>query len=122
VVSAAPPVLYRITAAADAADEDFFSQEFQHLKALNNSLRPRAIPDDGEGLHMWSGVSVYDSEEMAHATMQRYPKTGTFIVRLQVPPHLLDNGTMRLEKTGAHPAHWTLWGRPDALRRCVQSH
>ena len=53
--------------------------------------------------------------------MQRYPKTGTFIVRLQVPQSLLDNGATRLEKTGAHPAPWTLWRWPDALRACVQS-
>lgn len=73
------------------------------------------MPDDGEALHMWAGVSVFSSAERAQMIMQRFPGIGAFLVQLRRKPQLLEDGTIRIEKTGADPSHYTLWASPQEL-------
>jgi hypothetical protein len=118
----APFDLFRIVKGPTPTHDDFASQAAQFIDDLSASRRPmRGMPDDGETLHMWAGASVFGSAERAQAIMRRFPRIGTSIARLRVIPEALMDGTLRLEKTGADPEHYTLWGSPEDLLACVQS-
>ncbi len=117
-----PDALYRITAQPEATEADFQSQALLYIGALLQQTTPeRPMPEDGETLHMWAGVSAFSDRRIAEGIMRRYRRTGSSIARLQVPQDLIDDGTIRIERTGRRPAHWTLWGPPRALLACVQS-
>jgi hypothetical protein len=122
VVSSALRLLYRVIREAEPGSGDFVSQAMEYIDDLRSGRRRRRdIPDDGEALHMWAGVSVFSSAERASAIMQRFPKIGTSVARLQLPPEMVDDGTIWIEKTGADPGHFTLRGAPEDLLACVQS-
>ncbi|MGI8554158.1 MAG: hypothetical protein ACR2PL_25730 [Dehalococcoidia bacterium] len=118
----APQALYRIIKEAEPARADFVSQAVQSIDELRAGRRPkRDIPDDGEGSHMWSGISVFRSAERAAAIMHRFPRIGAAVVRLHLPLESIEDGVLRIEKTGADREHYTLWGTPEDLLACVQA-
>ena len=119
-----PDLFYRVTAWPQPTAADFLSQERLYIDAIREHRepeRPGATNYDGEALHMWSGVSTYSERDLAEQIMRRYPRTGAYIARLHVPDELIAAGTIRIERTGNRRAHYTLWGRPEALLACVQS-
>lgn len=116
-----PLAVYRIIAGTEPVGDDFLSNAEKHIRDIRGGRTPRSIPRTGDLLHMWSGVSVYRSEERARAIAQGYPNLGRLIAQLQIPIGAVEDGGMRIEKTAADPEHYTLWGAPNSLRACVQS-
>jgi hypothetical protein len=119
LVSQAPQRLYRIILDAEPTTNDFVSYASQYIQAIRaGQAPPVSQPRRASGLHMWSGISVYDSEEAARGTAQQYGR-GNFLASLV--PSTDDEDQIRLEKTGQDLQHYTLWASPQVLRACVQS-
>jgi hypothetical protein len=104
-----PFVCYRILFTAEATDLDFTSTE-----ALGGRKEPRSL----EGKHIWTGISVYDSEEAARAQANYWwPKIGAYIARLEIPV----DASILVKQTTDDRSHFTLWGTAQELRACVSS-
>lgn len=108
---------FRLVPSSEVTAEDFVSNADKYIKELTAGRKPaRRKPDEAEPLHMWTGVSVYDSEEEARAVAAQYPGLGRVIVALA-----LSAGTpLRIERTGQHGGHHTLWGQPRAMLAAVE--
>jgi hypothetical protein len=63
---------------------------------------------------LWDGLSAWDREDIARATALAFPRTGGFIVALDVA----EGGLIRVEKTRG-PGHYTVWGEPPNLLDCM---
>jgi hypothetical protein len=85
--------------------EDFFS--YQRLG--------KPIPKNPEQQRRWRGISTYDTLERARAIARANPAQGDFIAEIAIP----DDGRITYERTGKNPGHYTLWGEPDDMVRCV---
>src|SRR5579862_43736 len=97
--SSAAPLLgpfYHLVHTDSPTDADFLSQWARNLQASQAGQRGRAIPERGDTLHMWAGISAFDDEAAARRTAAQYPNLGRFTARLQVPARSL----IRIEKTG----------------------
>ena len=57
---------------------------------------------------------MYDALGTAPYTARRRPFLGLYIALLD-----LSADNFRIEKTTRNPRHYTVWGEPDALLRCV---
>ncbi len=88
---------------------DFYSNFSRHI--------PRRGPEltDEDEYH---GVSVYDTHETARDRVDRQPKLGAYIARLEITPDL----PVRMKSTPDYggAGHWTLWARPSVLLAAVR--
>lgn len=86
------------------------------MSFLSHAARGRPIPEGSlhEMESLWHGLSMYDAQGAARFTAQKRPYLGKFIAMLNIPA-----AGFRIEKTTQHPRHYTVWGDPDALLRCV---
>jgi hypothetical protein len=83
----------------------------------SNQSRGRRLENPtSERLRLWSGISVYETAHGARQTARKYPAIGRYIAELEIP----DEGAFVFEKT-LGPGHYTLWGSPDEVERCVVS-
>ena len=108
---------YHVVRSSPAADDDFLSQWAKNMRDIESGRRPRRVPNRGNQLHMWAGISAYDGATNAGATARQHRWLGDFIAELLVPV----GAAIRIEKTGEDAHHFTLWGAPSDLRPCVQS-
>lgn len=76
---------------------------------------PRSMPRNPEKARLFSGLSFYDSFELALRTAREHPRLGAYIVAVVVE----DDGLIQYERTTQSAGHYTLWGNPDDLLRCV---
>jgi len=106
---------YRAVRTDPPAEDDFLSNWARHARDIREGRTPRELPDIGEALHMWGGISVYDTDSQAERQAQRFA-LGAFIACLEIPPE----SSIWIEKTGGR-SHFTLWGTPAALSTCLQS-
>ena len=101
---------YRILAGASATRGDFLSHE-----ALGRPLR-RAT---SETRRTYDGVSIFETANQARAVVKRaarYRLLGTHIAAVTIP----EDSPIRVRRTFLdQPGHYTVWGDPDDLLRCV---
>jgi len=109
-----PERLYRIVSSSPPAEDEFLSNWVIRERDIAARRRPRSAPQDGDALHMWSGVSTYDNAETAREQARRYT-LGDFIAILRVEP----NTGFRVEQTSRRTDHYTLWGTATALLATV---
>jgi hypothetical protein len=123
VVSQLPSTYYRILRSRPQSVEDLESVAVRRMHDVQNGHRPRRIPDTGDALHMWSGISVYSSEDTARANAlywrERGHDLGGFIARLQVPPE--PGKELRYEKTSDDFEHYTIWASPSTLSTSIDA-
>jgi len=109
-----PQRLYRIVRTDPPSRDDFLSNWVVRERDIAAGRRPRSVPADGEALHMWSGISTYDSVAAAREQARRY-RLGGFIATLEIPPGI----GIRVEQTSRRADHYTLWGEPGTLLATV---
>lgn len=109
--------VYHLVRTDPPTEEDFLSLWARNLQTAQTGQPSRLVPEKGDTLHMWAGISTYDDEAAAHRTAVRYPTLGRFIARLEIP----FGAPIRIEKTGTDAHHFTVWGAPRRLRECVES-
>lgn len=80
--------------------------------AIDRGLAARLAP---EIRRLQTGVSAYRTLRQAAAKARRYQGLGSFVAIVDVPA----GSTVRFERTTQQRGHFTLWGEPDALLRCV---
>lgn len=103
-----PRTFYRIVRSNPPSLIDFMSDEMKGLPPRN---------DDPETLRLWTGLSVYVTRNQARNKARTYPWLGGFIARLEIP----EAGTARWERTTTSRGHYTLWGAPPDVLKCVVS-
>jgi hypothetical protein len=101
---AMPVHVFRVLKGAQAARDDFLSDEARRK-------RPRDVSADGLGRHR--GFSVWRTEEQARTVARRFPRLGTHVAEVELP---LD---ARLLPFPEAPGHQTAFGDPDAFVRGV---
>lgn len=102
-------LFYRISKTNPPTLKDFQSNEAQGKPPLR-ALSPQQA-------HLWTGLSVYDSEEQALRTAREYPDLGSFIAEIELPE---TGNPFRIERTGSR-GHHTLWGDTETLLSLVQN-
>ena len=95
--------LYRVVRGDPPTTADFRSHE-----ARGRPLPPGA---NEQTRRLWSGISVYDTEERARQAALDYPRLGAYIAMLEVR----EEDPVRAERTTASLGHHTLWGEPAVL-------
>jgi hypothetical protein len=77
------------------------------------------MDDTPETLRLAEGVSVNATLQQARKRARQVPslRGKRFIAVLVIP----DDSPITFERTGRSPGHFTLWGDPDELLRCVVS-
>jgi hypothetical protein len=83
------------------------------LKSDRDRGRPRPVND--AMVRLWEGFSAFDSEERARIKARTYPVMGGYIAELDIP----EGSSIRFEQTTKARGHYTIWGDPDAVGRCV---
>lgn len=68
-----------------------------------------------EVLRLWSGISVYETEQQAREKAIEFSRLGSYLARLAIPA----NSSMRIERTTRSEGHHTIWAPAEALLRCV---
>jgi hypothetical protein len=82
---------------------------------LSHEAQGRRQPDDSpETLRLWSGISVYATEEQARRRARTAPMLGTYLAELR----FADDGAIRWERTPRR-GHHTLWAPPALLLAAV---
>src|SRR5438552_10329683 len=76
---------YHLVRSSPATDDDFLSQWAENLQDVEAGRRPRRVPNRGNQLHMWAGISAYDDAAGARATAGQHRGLGDFIAELLVP-------------------------------------
>ena len=87
-------------------DADFLSDKARGLPLRN---------DEPVTLHVWDGISVYQTLAQARRKAHVYSFLGQFIAELNLE---MDLPRIRIEKTCGR-GHHTLWGTASALRRSI---
>lgn len=105
-----PERLYRIVRGNPPTEDEFLSNWVIRERDFVARRWPRSVPQDGDALHMWSGLSTYDNAEAAREQTRRY-HLGDFLAVLRVEP----NTGIRVEQTSRRADHYTLWGTAVAL-------
>jgi len=101
-----PGTFYRIVLTDPPSREDFLSNAARALLPRRN---------DPEVARVWDGISVYSTEAQARRRARGAPWLGPHIAEL-----LIREGAMiRVERTTRSAGHYTVWGEPDMLLRCV---
>ena len=83
-----------------------------HIDFTSNQAK--GVPlrrDTAQARRLWTGISVFDTEEGAREMARRFPTLGMYIAALAIP----GNAPIRVERTTAAPGHFTLWGEPDDI-------
>lgn len=106
-VSGGPPVsvrvLYRLVLTNPPTRRDFLSDAAQG-KPLRGG--------DPLAQHVWSGISVYQTEAQARRKARTYPWLGGYIAALAIPV----GAAIRIERTFPRSVgHHTVWGDAGAL-------
>ena len=101
-------VLFRIAKTNPPTNADFMSGKARGKQLLDSGEEKRRL---------WEGISVYATEAQARRTARKYPRIGTHIAALRVP----GQGPIKWERTTGQPGHYTLWGDPEDLARCIVS-
>jgi hypothetical protein len=70
---------------------------------------------DPELVRMWQGISVNNTETQARNKGRDLPWLGGYIAVLEIPA----GGTITYRRTGRGRGHYTVWGDPNDLLRCV---
>ena len=91
------------------------AMEVDEADFLSTAARGRPEPEGDESRRVIDGISVWETLQAAQQNAARYRRIGRFIARLDIP----DESPMRIEKTFANPAHYTIWAEPRALLHCV---
>jgi hypothetical protein len=101
------PKFYRIVPYSEVTADDFLSHQAKGLPA------GRKAREEG----WWVGVSAYDSLLVAcRLAVDRNYRHGRFIAELLVE----ETSTITFKQTTSVAEHYTLWGTPADLLRCVQ--
>ena len=103
---AAVRTFYRLIPTEQPTEDDFWSD-----KELGEP-RPRGDP---ELVRMWEGISVLNTETQARNKGRDLPWLGRYIAVLEIP----QGGPITYQRTGRGRGHFTLWGAPGDLLRCV---
>jgi hypothetical protein len=102
-------LLFRIVK-SDNRDDPLFDQSFRSHYELG--LPPRRAEGRSTVVHM--GLSMYDSIHQAIATARLWRQIGEWVATVRLGP----GHGFNLARIGpAH--HWTVWGRPEALKAAV---
>jgi hypothetical protein len=107
VVIEEPRRLYRV---ARARNDEGFLDAFR--SNYERGMPPRGPENRAAAVHM--ALSMFESIEVAAQLAGRVPKLGGHIATLDLQPDL----GLCVAKTGG-PSHWSVWGRPLQLERCV---
>lgn len=100
-------VFYRIVLTAPPTRRDFISDE-------ELGKPPRSA--DPFVQRVWSGISVYQTEDQARRKAQTYRWLGRYIASLRIPT----NAPVRIERTFPRSAgHHTLWSDAEEALRYV---
>lgn len=100
-------IFYRIVRTDPPELDDFLSYAARGRPAPNN---------DAATTRLWDGISVYDRESRARRKGKGFPWRGRgYIADL----HLADDIVISVERTGRSSGHFTLWGDPQSILRCV---
>src|SRR5207247_1050473 len=84
---------------------------------MSNQAHGRLLPaQDPETARLWSGISVYATEQQARNKALDYPFLGNFVARVNIP----EDAPIRVERTTHSRGHHTLWGDPTYLLNCVE--
>ena len=97
-------VFFRVTRSNPPTALDFTSN-FTIGRGLANPTPER--------VHLWRGISVFDSEELARKKARTVPQIGGYIVRLEVGDN---SGIVSMPTFGK--GHYTLWGAVEHIARC----
>ncbi len=101
------PKFYRIVPYSEVTADDFLSHQAKGLPAGRKAREER----------WWEGVSAYDSLQAAcRLAVERNYRHGRFIAELLVE----ETSTITFRHTTSVAEHYTLWGNPADLLRCVQ--
>jgi hypothetical protein len=99
---------YRIVRTNPATEADFLSDKARGLPPRN---------DEPLTLHVWDGISVYQTLAQARRKARDYPFLSAFIAELSLD---IDVPPVRIEKTFGR-GHYTIWGAPAVLIRALVS-
>lgn len=99
-----PHRFYRVVSSEAPTEADFHSAERQGRK-----LRPPVTP---ELLRSFRSVSAWDTLEGAEQAARDYPRLGTHVAILELPPHIAR------VRFGA-PGHWDIEAESSELLRAV---
>jgi hypothetical protein len=96
--------LYRVVRTNPPTAADFESDR----------ARGRQPADPAMGA-LWDGFSAFDTEDRARRKAQDFPVLGGWIAELE----LREGGPIRWKRTTKARGHYTVWGRPATVCRCV---
>ena len=97
---------YRIIRTDSATEADFLSDKARGFPPRN---------EEPLTLHVWDGISVFQTLAQAQRKARDYPFLGRFIAELDID---VDMPGIRIERTFGR-GHHTLWGEPAVLVRLV---
>jgi len=98
---------FRIAKSDPPTVDDFVSNAAQGKRI------PAHLPPD---LHwLWGGISVYSSLDFAVRTAARSPRLGRFLATLDFDL----SASVRWKQTTPNIWHYTVWGEPEELLKCV---
>src|SRR6185437_12369500 len=104
---APPGSFYRTVKNNPPARDDFLSYE----------RLGKPMPRSEEQIRRWRGVSTFETPDQARRIAANNPGQGAFIAVVAIPA----DGRITYERTGKTTGHYTLWGDPDEMVRCVIS-
>lgn len=98
---------FRIVKSNPPTESDFTSN-FARGRRL-----PKQMPVPLQEL--WTGLSVYDRLGLARRKGELSPMLGSYIVELRIP----EGSSIRVQRTTADPGHFTIWGEPSEVTKCI---
>ena len=96
--------LYRNVQSNPPTISDFLSGQAKGERPRSESLR-----------WLWDGISVFNTATQARRQALRFPFLGHYLAQL----NLLPGAPIRCERTLRTRGHYTIWGNPAYLLRCV---
>jgi hypothetical protein len=98
--------LFRIVESTPPSDYDLMSHQARGRTMRVQTARARRL---------WSGLSVYRTEDQAHAQIGRTPMLGRYIVELHIPM----DGSVQMELDNGPHGHSTVWGDVATIRGLI---
>ena len=96
--------LYRIVQSNPPTISDFLSGQAKGVQPRSEALR-----------WLWDGISLFNTAAQARRQALRFPLLGRYLAQLSLPPA----APIRYERTLSTRGHYTVWGNPAYLLRCV---